>query len=335
MTRVHVMVGVAGSGKSTYVEQQMEDDKRSIRLSSDYIREAMPEIRDDNSEVFRVMNSALKTHIKDGYFKDIYYDATNTSRKRRRALYRNIKSWDKDVDVAIVFFSVPYFEAVKKNNLREGKERVPEHVILRMHRQLQVPRVGVDCDEIIVKGIPIFEEVSEVVENPTKVEDIFNNMNHSNKSRHWVAELWLSNTEHNSKWHVEDIFTHINMCIENSYNNTLKQIALFHDLGKGICKETKEDGYSSYFSHADVGAHYYLNYLGLTKYLGRSIPDHELDKVEATKQHMLFHNEIGRKNKDNNRLNERVMSLGIEFAEIDSMSKISEEDMIKNGKDEG
>lgn len=326
MTRVYVMVGVAGSGKSTYVKEEIEGNNKAIRLSSDYIREAIPEIKDDNSEVFRVMNNALKMHIKDGYFKDIYYDATNITRKRRRALYRNIKSWNKEAEVIIVFFSVPYFEVLKRNNKRKKEERVPENVTLRMHRQLQVPRAGVDCDEIIVKGIPIFEEVSEVVEAPTRVENIFNNMNHSNKSRHWVAELGLSNTEHNSKWHVEDIFTHINMCIENSYNDTLKQIALFHDLGKGICKETKEDGYSSYFSHADVGAHYYLNYIGLTKYFGRTIPDHELDKIEATRQHMLFHNEIGRKNKDNNRLNERVMSLGKEFAKIDGMSKISEED---------
>lgn len=330
MTTVYVMVGVAGSGKSTYVKKQIENDKKSIRISSDYIREAISEIRDDNSEVFRVMNSALKTHIKDGYFKDIYYDATNTSRKRRRALYRNIKSWDKDVDVAIVFFSVPYFEAVKRNNLREGKERVPEHVILRMHRQLQVPRFNVDCDEIIVKGIPIFEEVSEVVETPTRVENIFNNMNHSNKSRHWVAELWLSNTEHSCPpWHLEDVFTHINMCIENASSPNLKQVALFHDLAKGITKEKDETGYATYRGHADVGAHYLLNYLGLTKYIGSSIPDHELDKVEVVHQHMNAHNELGQKNIRNNKLSKAVQLNLRVFAEIDSMSKITESEITR------
>lgn len=334
MTRVYITIGIPASCKSTYSRNRVKDiNGKAIRFSSDDIRKAYNE--PDHAEVFRIMRKGLREAVESNYYDEIYYDATNVNRKRRRSLYREIKSWDKEVEVFGVFFSIPLFESLKRNSKRNADEKVPEHTILRMHRQLQVPRVGVDCDEIIVKGIPIFEEVDNSVENPTRVENIFNNMNHSNKSRHWVAELGLSNTEHNSKWHVEDIFTHINMCIENSYNKDLKQIALFHDLGKGICKETKEDGYSSYFSHADVGAHYYLNYLGLTKYFGQTIPDHELDKIEATRQHMLFHNEIGRKNKDNNRLNERVMSLGMEFAEIDSMSKISEEDMIKNGKDEG
>ena len=319
---------------TTYSKNRVEDiNGKAIRFSSDDIRKVYNE--PDHAEVFRIMRKGLREAVESNYYDEIYYDATNINRKRRRSLYRNIKNWNKEVHVNIIFMSIPYATALVRNSTRSEISKVPDDVILRMHRQLQIPRIGVDCDRFEVVGLPIFEEVSEVVDNPTRVENIFNNMNHSNESRHWVAELWLSNTEHNSKWHVEDIFTHINMCIENSYNKDLKQIALFHDLGKGICKETREDGYSSYFSHADVGAHYYLNYIGLTKYFGRTIPDHELDKIEATRQHMLFHDEIGRKNKDNNRLNERVMSLGMEFAEIDSMSKISEEDMIKNGKDEG
>lgn len=324
MKTVHVMVGIPASGKSTYAKEKESENDRSIRLSSDDIRSNLE--TSDNSEVFEVMNNKLRDAINSNEYDDIYYDATNINRRRRRGLYRNIKSWDSEVNVDIIFVSIPYSTAIERNFTRDENEKVPDDVVLRMHRQLQVPRIGVDCDSMYIIGIPIFKEVSDVVENPTRVENIFNNMNHSNKSRHWVAELWLSNTEHNSKWHVENIFTHINMCIENSYNKDLKQIALFHDLGKGICKETREDGYSSYFSHADVGAHYYLNYIGLTKYLGRTIPDHELDRIEATRQHMLFHDVIGEKNKMNNILNNRILQLGKEFAEIDDMSKISEED---------
>src|SRR5699024_1177780 len=289
----------------------------------------------DHAEVFRIMRKGLREAIESNYYDEIYYDATNVNRKRRRSLYREIKSWDKEVEVFGVFFSIPLFESLKRNSKRNADEKVPEHTVLRMHRQLQVPRVGVDCDEIIVKGIPIFEEVSDVVENPTRVENIFNNMNHLNESRHWVAELWLSNTEHSCPpWHLEDVFTHINMCIENASSPNLKQVALFHDLAKGITKEKDETGYATYRGHADVGAHYLLNYLGLTKYIGSSIPDHELDKVEVVHQHIDAHNELGQKNIRNNRLSEAVqLNLRI-FAEIDSMSKITEsettrEDVLK------
>ena len=324
MTRVYITIGIPASGKSTHSRNRVEDiNGKAIRFSSDDIRKAYN--KPDHAEVFRIMRKGLREAVESNYYDEIYYDATNVNRKKRRGLYREIKSWDKEVEVFGVFFSIPLFESLKRNSERNADEKVPEHIILRMHRQLQVPRVGVDCDEIIVKGIPIFEEVSGVVENPTRVENIFNNMNHSNKSRHWVAELWLSNTEHSCPpWHLEDVFTHINMCIENASSPNLKQVALFHDLAKGITKEKDETGYATYRGHADVGSHYLLNYLGLTKYIGSSIPDHELDKVEVVHQHMNAHNGLGQKNIRNNRLSKAVQHNLRVFAEIDSMSKITE-----------
>ena len=329
MTRVYITIGIPTSGKSTYSKNRVEDiNGKAIRFSSDDIRKAYN--KPDHAEVFRIMRKGLREAVESNYYDEIYYDATNVNRKRRRSLYREIKSWDKEVEVFGVFFSIPLFESLKRNSKRNADEKVPEHTILRMHRQLQVPRVGVDCDEIIVKGIPIFEEVDNSVENPTRVENIFNNMNHSNKSRHWVAELGLSNTEHSCPpWHLEDVFTHINMCIENASSPNLKQVALFHDLAKGITKEKDETGYATYRGHADVGAHYLLNYLGLTKYIGSSIPDHELDKVEVVHQHMNAHNELGQKNIRNNRLSEAVQLNLRVFAEIDSMSKITESETTR------
>lgn len=333
MKTVNVMVGIPASGKSTYSMAREGNEPNSIRLSSDDIRRSLS--TKDNSEVFAEMNNRLRKELDGDKHDTIYYDATNINRKRRRSLYRNIKSWNKEVHVNIIFMSIPYATALVRNSTRSEISKVPDDVILRMHRQLQVPRVGVDCDRFEVVGLPIFEEVSEVVENPTIVENIFNNMNHSNKSRHWVAELWLSNTEHSCPpWHLEDVFTHINMCIENSSSPNLKQVALFHDLAKGITKEKDETGYATYRGHADVGAHYLLNYLGLTKYIGSSIPDHELDKVEVVHQHMNAHNELGQKNIQNNRLSESVQHNLRIFAEIDSMSKITEsettrEDVLK------
>lgn len=315
MTNVYITVGVAGSGKSTYVKEQIKNDRRAIRLSSDYIREAIPEIEDDNAEVFRVMNEALRMHINDKYFDDIYYDATNLSRKRRRALYSNIKSWDENAEVSIIFFSVPYHIAVERNNKRD--RNVPESVILRMYRQMQVPRMGVDCDTFKVVGIPMFSIWSRDIEEPNRVEDVFNYMN-----REWVPEISLTDTEHDTPWHLEDIFTHINMTIDNSDNERMKRIAFFHDLGKGICKVKKGDR-SVYRGHADVSAHYFLNYLYFTKtpHLG-FLRNSDFEDLEIIHQHMNMHNEMGEKNIRRNKLTENILDVGREFAEIDSKSKI-------------
>lgn len=329
MKKVYVMVGAPASGKSTYVS---ENKKHSYIISSDDIRNMNSAWSDrftkeqkergslTHTEVFDIMRNSLKMAVQDksGFIDDIYYDATNTNRRRRRALYRNIKSWSKDVHVEIIFFSLPVLELIERNKKRVGIAKVPEHVIFRMHKNLQVPRIGVDCDEFEVIGTPIFKEVVDSVENPHSYYDLFDNVNGLN----WRTELATTNVEHDCCYHLESIPEHINMCINNSDTSDLKQIALFHDLGKGITKKMNAEGVASYIGHAGVSAHYFLNYLALTKYKGDSIPEYELDLLCAIYQHMNFHGEMGKKNIKNNRLTKEVLSLGMRFSEIDSISRI-------------
>lgn len=328
---VNVLVGAPASGKSTYAKRMTKHNNKVIRLSSDYIREAIPEIADDNAEVFRIMQKALRMHIEDGYFHEVYYDATNINRKRRRALYRNIRSWGKDVQVNIVFFSLPYKTLVERNGERKGSARVPESVVLRMHKDLQVPRLEVDCDSFEVKGVPIFKENYNELENPTTIQSMIRLVNPE-----WRGEFSLIDTEHNNPWHQEDVPTHINMTIENSESKEMKQVALFHDLGKGICKHVDETGYGTFRGHSEVSAHYFFNYLHLTKYsnvhriykgMKYTEAKGNLELLEVIRQHMNMHNEMGDKNIRNNRLTRRILELGKDFAEIDNRSKIT--DMVR------
>lgn len=310
---VRVMVGVPGSGKTSMVKNSMMQIG-GLHLSSDKIREDLD--TEDNAEVFKVMNEKLREAIKGNLADVIFYDATNINRKRRRGLYRNIKSWDNTVDVSIRFISIPFELALKNNNKRTGKALVPEEVILRMHRQLQVPRIGVDCDNFYVVGVPMF--------NSPKLEstqDLVDNVNPL-----WESEIKLTDTEHDCPpWHLEDVFTHIDMAVDNAKGPTMKTIALFHDLGKGITKIKGKDGFATYRGHADVSAHYLVNYLMLTENIFYELPIEVIDSVEAVHQHMNMHGKLGKKNITNNRLTDRVIKLTYEFSKIDSKSKITEE----------
>ena len=330
MQTVHVMVGTPASGRSSWVEDEVDrvgDNCGALVLSSDTIRASMG--TPDHSKVFAEMGTRLKEALKQETKCNIYYDATNVNRKRRRSLYRNIKEWNSDAEVVIHFFSVPVLEAMKRNASREGIAKVPESVIARMHRSLQVPRLEVDCDRFMVHGVPIFNKVAKNVDNPSSVKRIFDDMDYHDPSRSkWISEIWASNTPHDCPpYHYEDVFTHIDMAIDNSKSKTMKRIALFHDLGKGMAKEKDETGYATYRGHADIGAHYYLNYLAFTGASAdsREIPEIGLDVMECIHQHMNFHNSLGNKNIKNNRLNEVVIELGTEFALIDSKSKITED----------
>lgn len=317
MRTVHIMVGIPGSGKTTLAIERFGLYGDSRYLSSDVIREELE--TNDNAEVFQRMNHELMFELKSGNSRDIYYDATNVSRRRRRGLYINIKAWSRDTEINIIFVSVPLKTAIENNKNRSGKAKVPEDVILRMHRQLQVPRIGVDCDRFEVVGLPIFEDsFYGKSENIESVGDIMNYV-----TGEWKSEISLTDTEHDCPpWHLEDVFTHINMAIKNSEGTTMKTISLFHDLGKGVCKVKGETGYATYRNHADVGAHYFLNYITLTRSLYID-PERDLDVLETIHQHMNFHNKLGRKNVMNNRLNDAVIMMGHRFAEIDGISKIT------------
>lgn len=329
MTKVYITVGIPASGKSSHTKEMNSNNEfKSIRFSSDEIREANTSF--SNAEVFDMMSKGVETCLKSGEFDEIYYDATNTSRRRRRGLYRNIKTWDKDAEVIILFFSIPYFYALERNREREGVARVPDHVILRMHRQLQIPRLKVDCDNFHVIGIPILEFPTLSIDNPHKAEDIFHAIDYSGTDfgkKYWADEIKLSDSPHFcSPWHEESIFEHINMCIDNSEYLNMKRVSFWHDLGKGICQEIDETGYASYQGHANVSAHYYLNYLALTRYSNEIIPNGDLDVVEIISKHMDTHNGLGEKNIRNNKITDNMIELLEDFAKIDKKSRIIKED---------
>lgn len=333
MTKVYITVGIPASGKSSYTKKMNSNNEfKSIRFSSDEIREVNPSF--SNAEVFDMMSKGVETCLKSEEFDEIYYDATNTSRRRRRGLYRNIKTWDKNAEVIILFFSVPYFYALEKNREREGVARVPDDVILRMHRQLQIPRLGVDCDNFHVIGVPILELPTISVGNPSRVEDIFKVIDYRGielfGKNYWTDEVKLSDSPHFcSPWHEESIFEHINMCIDNSEYLNMKRVSFWHDLGKGICQEVDETGYATYRGHANVSAHYYLNYLALTRYYNEAIPNEDLDIVEIISKHMDTHNGLGEKNIRNNRITDDMVEFLEEFARIDKKSRIIKENEEK------
>lgn len=100
----------------------------------------------------------------------------------------------------------------------------------------------------------------------------------------------------------------------------MRHVALFHDLGKFLCKEVKDDGVARYFGHATVSAYYYMNYIySLAKAVRAefyndddlSLPKelYMFDALEIIYQHMCAHKTLGSKNIRNNKLNDEVLQV--------------------------
>lgn len=106
MTVVKVLIGVAGVGKSTYIEQHKTEE--SLVLSSDELRiELFGSLEAGNQPeaipvVFKVLHERMKEALLSKEYDIIFYDATNLSRKLRKGFYEQFKKYAEIETVVLV-----------------------------------------------------------------------------------------------------------------------------------------------------------------------------------------------------------------------------------------
>lgn len=139
-----MLVGLPGSGKSTYAEKIKEEGV--IIHSSDAVRKEFGDVNDQskNEEVFRILHKRIKDDLKAG--KDVCYDACNISRKRRIAFLKELKMIP--CEKICILVAVPYEMCVYQNSKRD--RRVPVEVIWRMYKNFNMPCVQEGFDRVIV-----------------------------------------------------------------------------------------------------------------------------------------------------------------------------------------
>lgn len=128
---LYVLIGVAGSGKSTYASKLVPNTKLSI-VSTDAIRKMLYGDESDQTNGSKVFDLAYKTiNFELRKKKDVVFDATNTTKKGRQMLLRAIRVPCHKVAVLV---TPPLEVSIAQNAKRE--RIVPEEVIRRQYNQL-------------------------------------------------------------------------------------------------------------------------------------------------------------------------------------------------------
>ena len=311
MTVVKVLIGVAGVGKSTYIEQHKTE--KSLVLSSDALRiELFGDLEAGNAPeaipvVFKTLHERMKEALLSKQYDTIFYDATNLNRKLRKGFYEQFKKY---AEIEAIVLAKPLATILEQNAQRSGFAKVPESVIRRMYESLQVPRISVDCDKIEVIGE--FEDFAEEIS-------------------------MIKGMKHDSPYHAEDVDTHIQMTIDGAKaqeystyytKDEIVTLAELHDLGKGITKKPSQSrgvahdyfvevhgSHSMFDNHANVGAMYAL--VKFKEELNKS----NLKIIEAIYQHMNAHNGFSEKMIKKHKLDNSLLVLSNDFAKIDSNSR--------------
>lgn len=264
-----MLVGLAGSGKSTLASLMTSDEV--VYLSSDALREELlgdENNQDNNTDIFEEMAKRTKEALKDG--KSVIYDATNISRKRRRGLLQQLP---KNVVKRVIYVATDV-EKTKFQNMNRNRI-VPEEVIDRMYKNLQVPIYGEGWDDIQFT-MSTYKKFS--LHRIELVKDIVLSNKHKDRTMNMMAIYFkefrdILDMAQDSKYHSFSVSRHTYYVYEYIFENYHEEdrelmlwVALLHDLGKYFCKSFKnrhgeQVRYANFIGHEHVSSQIAVNIL--------------------------------------------------------------------------
>ena len=160
-TKLLVLSGVPGSGKSTWAKEFIANENAVI-VSRDAIRFSLvPENADyfsRENEVIACFYTQINDSLASGQYDYVIADATHNTIKARNQLLDNLMI-PEGVEIILVNFYVPIERAIEQNKMRTGRACVPESVIRNMYRQRERPTHGEKYEYIAIWNV--IEEYEE------------------------------------------------------------------------------------------------------------------------------------------------------------------------------
>lgn len=139
-----LLVGIPGSGKTTYAKKYIEQAANTVHLSSDSIRKELygdESIQGNPADVFSLMQKRAIEALNNG--QNVLYDATNITRKDRSSIIGICPKFAK-IECHIIW--APIEMCIERDAVRD--RTVGKKVIDRMLKRFQAPFVDEGIDEI-------------------------------------------------------------------------------------------------------------------------------------------------------------------------------------------
>ena len=151
MAKCYQLIGVPGSGKSTWVAHQEWADKCAYISTDAWVEDYARDMGKTYNEVFKeympeaidmMINDVVKARAID---KDIIWDQTSTTVKSRKKKFNMLPGYEH---IAVVFRTPKSEELAKRLASRPGKN-IPDYVVRTMIDGFEMPTLAEGFIEII------------------------------------------------------------------------------------------------------------------------------------------------------------------------------------------
>lgn len=156
---LYILCGCPGCGKTTFSDLLLYNHFYVRYVSRDDIRFSI--IKEDEeyfsheTEVFNRFVNEVYENLTDAY--DVIADATHLNKKSRKKLINAIDNRGKiDYQIIFIYFDTPYEICCGRNQLREGRKRVPDEIMKSMWDNFQKPSIIEDercIGLMLMKGV--------------------------------------------------------------------------------------------------------------------------------------------------------------------------------------
>lgn len=147
--KVYLMSGIPASGKSTWIRNHLT--KGSEWISRDNVRFSI--IKDNEEyfahedEVFDTFITYINQTLENPEIENVYIDATHLNQRSRYKTLCRVRK-DNIEELNCVCFTTPLDICLARNNLREGRAKVPESAIINMFNACVAPTATEGFDHV-------------------------------------------------------------------------------------------------------------------------------------------------------------------------------------------
>lgn len=148
MSKLYLMMGTPGAGKSTYAKKYLSNGITYI--SRDEIRYSMVKPNEKYFSKEKQVYQEFINQINNALLKneDVCADQTSLDRASRAKLIRQL--YPKPTEIIVIWINPPLETILKQNAYRTGRERVPEDRVIEMFNRMQAPSYIEGFSEIYV-----------------------------------------------------------------------------------------------------------------------------------------------------------------------------------------